>query len=143
MLCASLHFSCFRILKKLNVFQSFFNVKIRIRLSLAQISEQVFTFQNVVHKNRHIFPQFCQQLIGRCFSPFAPPLARVTVYFRMVFSGVGVCRNSDSLSNFSNGFITLIGYGIIDRKAVCLCCVLRRECKAVCCQSAFPFVFVK
>lgn len=120
--------------KKLNVFQSFFNVKVRIRLSLTQIPEQGFTFQNVVHKNRHIFPQFCQQLIGRCFSPFAPPLARVTVYFRMVFSAVSVCRNSDSLSNFSNSLIALIGYGIIDRKAVCLCCVLRRECKAVCCS---------
>lgn len=143
MLCASLHFSCFRILKKLNVFQSFFKVKVRIRLSLTQIPEQVFTFQNVVHKNRHIFLQFCQQLIGRCFSPFVPPLARVTVYFRMVFSAVGVCCNSDSLSNFSNSLIALIGYGIIDRKAVCLCCVLRRERKAVCCQSAFPFVFIE
>lgn len=105
--------------KKLNVFQSFFNVKVRIRLSLTQIPEQVFIFQNVVHKNRHIFPQFCQQLIVRYFSPFAPPLARVTVYFRMVFSAVGVCRNSNFLSDFSNGLIALIGYGIIDRKAVC------------------------
>lgn len=105
--------------KKLNVFQSFFNVKVRIRLSLTQILEQVLIFQNVVHKNRHIFLQFCQQLIVRYFSPFAPPLARVTVYFRMVFSAVGVCRNSDSLSDFSNGLIALIGYGIIDRKAVC------------------------
>lgn len=129
--------------KKLNVFQSFFNVKVRIRLSLTQIPEQVFTFQNVVHKNRHIFLQFCQQLIGRCFSPFAPPLARVTVYFRMVFSAVGVCRNSDSLSNFSNSLITLIGYRIIDCKAICLCCVLLRECKAVCCQSAIPVIIVE